>query len=338
MAAHRTVFLPQSTRLTSRAGAIVVVLMIVACLASLPYTAGRPAAPGTIRGQAQRRFERTDLDAALLPPFWAKHAPDERERRDAWEARHGSSRSFIFGTDRLGRDLFIRCLAGGGISLAIGMAGALVAVFIGTTYGAVSGYLGGRADAVMMRIVDILYGLPNILLVVLLAVAVDGLLERQGTSISPAVRQVINVATLLVAIGGVTWLTMARVIRGQVLSLKQQPFMEACRAAGIPLRRQFFVHLLPNLLGPIIVYATLTVPSAILSESFLSFLGVGVKEPLPSWGNLAAGGLSELNTVRARWWLLFWPCLFVGISLLALNFVGEGLRERFDPRRRPARS
>jgi oligopeptide transport system permease protein len=110
--------------------------------------------------------------------------------------------------------------------------------------------------------------------------------------------------------------------------------MESCRAIGVPLRTQFFRHLLPNLLGPIIVYATLTVPQAILSESFLSFLGLGVREPLPSWGNLAADGLSELNVVRARWWLLFWPCLFIGLTLLALNFMGEGLRESFDPKRR----
>jgi len=154
--------------------------------------------------------------------------------------------------------------------------------------------------------------------------------------LSPGSRQIINVATLLVAIGAVTWLTMARVIRGQVLSLKQQPFMEACRATGVPMRDQFIRHLLPNLLGPIIVYATLTVPTAILSESFLSFLGIGVKEPLPSWGNLAADGLNELNIVRSRWWLLLWPCLFVGIALLALNFVGESLREAYDPKRRTA--
>jgi oligopeptide transport system permease protein len=118
-----------------------------------------------------------------------------------------------------------------------------------------------------------------------------------------------------------------------VLSLKAQPFMEACRAMGMGPMRQFTRHLLPNLLGPIIVYATLTVPTAILSESFLSFLGIGVREPLPSWGNLAAAGLSELNVVRARWWLLLWPCLFIAITLLSLNFVGESLREKFDPKR-----
>lgn len=228
----------------------------------------------------------------------------------------------------------MRCLAGGGISLTIGLAAALVAVLIGTTYGTVSGYFGGRVDAIMMRIVDILYGLPNVLLVVLLAVAVDGLLERTGAEPAPAARQIINVATLLIAIGSVIWLTMARVIRGQVLSLKQQAFMEACLATGVPLRQQFLRHLLPNLLGPIIVYATLTVPTAILSESFLSFLGIGVREPLPSWGNLAAAGLNELNIVRSRWWLLLWPCLFIALALLALNSAGEGLREALDPKRR----
>ena len=146
-------------------------------------------------------------------------------------------------------------------------------------------------------------------------------------------RQGINVVTLLVAIGGVSWLTMARVIRGQVMSLKARPFMEACRAIGVGPLRQFTHHLLPNLLGPIIVYATLTIPAAILSESFLSFLGLGVREPLPRGGNLCASGLSELNIVRARWWLLLWPCLFIGVTLLALNFMGEALREKYDPKR-----
>jgi oligopeptide transport system permease protein len=332
----------RSARLTGYMGAAVVAVMFLACLATLPYTLGRvPAAEAAgdaeQLGTLPRRFEATSLDQALLPPFWAHHAPDERARLDAAADAADRPPRHFFGTDRLGRDLFVRCLAGGGISLSIGLTAALVAVFIGTAYGTFSGYVGGRLDAAMMRIVDILYGLPNVLLVVLLAVAVDGIIERAGADLAPGLRQVINVLTLLIAIGGVTWLTMARVIRGQVLSLKQQPFIEACRATGVPLRRQFFVHLLPNLLGPIIVYATLTVPAAILSESFLSFLGIGVKEPLPSWGNLAAAGLNELNIVRSRWWLLLWPCLFIAIALLALNFVGEALREALDPKRRPAR-
>jgi oligopeptide transport system permease protein len=309
-------------------GASIIAVMSLACLLTLPWTLARTGATGP------RRYEATHLERALLPPAWAPHAPDEQRRRE--EARQATGRSprAWLGTDGLGRDLLVRCLAGGGISLGIGLAAAAIAVVIGTFYGTLAGYLGGRADAVLMRIVDILYGLPSILLVVLLAVAADGLLERWGRDVSPGVRQLINVVTLLVAIGGVSWLTMARVIRGQVLSLRQQPFMEATRALGVPLPRQLVRHLLPNLLGPIIVYATLTVPAAILSESFLSFLGIGVREPLPSWGNLAADGLGELNTVRVRWWLLLWPCLFIGITLLALNFVGEALREALDPKRR----
>lgn len=327
-----------SSRAAGWAGAAIVVLMFTACLVTLPYTLGRDTSSVSTHasGTSPRRFEATNLDEALLPPIWAHHADDEQSRLDAVTKAQGATPRHLLGTDRLGRDVFVRCLAGGGISLSIGLAAAFVSVLIGTIYGAISGYVGGRVDAVMMRIVDILYGLPNILLVVLLAVAVDGLTERFEADLSPGTRQVINVLTLLVAIGGVTWLTMTRVIRGQVLSLKKLPFMEACRATGVPLRLQFMRHLLPNLLGPIIVYATLTVPAAILSESFLSFLGIGVKEPLPSWGNLAASGLNELNIVRSRWWLLWWPCLFIGVALLALNFVGEGLREALDPKRRLA--
>ena len=162
----------------------------------------------------------------------------------------------------------------------------------------------------------------------------EAALDRFGTGeLSAGTLALINVLTLLVAIGGVSWLTMSRVIRGQVLSLKAQPFVEAARAMGTPTPRIFVRHLLPNLLGPIIVYATLTVPQAILQESFLSFLGIGVKPPLPSWGNLAADGLSELNTFRSNWWLLLFPCVLLASTLLAMNFVGEGLREAFDPKR-----
>lgn len=157
--------------------------------------------------------------------------------------------------------------------------------------------------------------------------------ETLGTGeLTAAQSQVVNLVTLLVAIGGVSWLTMARVIRGQVLSLKAQPFMEAARAIGVPVRRQFLRHLLPNLVGPIMVYATLMVPQAILQESFLSFLGIGVRPPLPSWGNLAADALGELNQVRSHWWLLVFPCVLLGVTLLSLNFVGEAVREALDPR------
>jgi oligopeptide transport system permease protein len=310
-------------------GAVVLAIMMAACLASLPYTLGSSDPNG-----GRPRYAATNPEVAMLPPFWAPHALDEREKLQELAERGEEIPRSALGTDRLGRSLLARCLAGGTISLTVGLAAAAIAVIIGTLYGTIAGACGGRIDAFMMRIVDVLFGLPYILLVVLLAVAVNGLVEAGEASKSALriSREALNLLTLLVAIGGVSWLTMARVIRGQVLSLKQQPFMEACRAIGMPLHRQFSRHLLPNLLGPIIAYATLTVPAAILSESFLSFLGIGIQEPLPSWGNLAAAGLSELNMVRVRWWVLLWPCLFIAMTLLALNFVGEGLRERFDPR------
>jgi oligopeptide transport system permease protein len=343
-------------------GAAILIIMLGACLGSLPWTMGRigqPLAPGSAGGSATRstessqprRFEAQDSQLSLLPPFWAHHTAEERQRVEKIARDRGSTPRPIFGTDRLGRDVFVRCLAGGAISLCVGLSAAVISVFIGTMWGTIAAARGGMTDAFMMRTVDVFFGLPTILLVVLLAVAVNGMMENVSAGSGEVSgswlkqwwlarvhwmqnhKDVVNIVTLFVAIGGVSWLTMARVIRGQVLSLKAQPFMEACRAIGVSPLRQFTRHLLPNLLGPIIVYATLTVPTAILSESFLSFLGIGVREPLPSWGNLAATGLSELNIVRARWWLLLWPCLFIAVTLLALNFVGESLRERFDPKR-----
>ena len=166
-----------------------------------------------------------------------------------------------------------------------------------------------------------------------LGAARDEALARVGSGeLSTETRNFVNVGTLLVAIGGVSWLTMARVIRGQVLSLKTRPFIEAARAIGVPPVRLFVRHLLPNLTGPIVVYATLAVPQAILQESFLSFLGIGVKPPLPSWGNLAADGLSELNPYQSNWWLLLFPCVLLAVTLVALNFIGEGLKAALDPR------
>jgi ABC-type dipeptide/oligopeptide/nickel transport system permease subunit len=195
-------------------------------------------------------------------------------------------------------------------------------------WGALAGYAGGRTDALMMRTVDVLYGLPSILLVVLLSVAAEGIAARLGGGSLP---QGAGILVLFVAIGGTSWLTMSRVIRGQVLSLRAQPFMEACRATGVPAHRQFMRHLLPNLVGPMVVYATLAVPAAILSESFLSFLGIGVREPVPSWGSLASSGLSEVNLVVSRWWLLAAPCAMIAATLVSLNFIGDSLRARYDP-------
>jgi oligopeptide transport system permease protein len=200
----------------------------------------------------------------------------------------------------------------------------------------------------MMRVVDVLYGLPYILLVVLFSMAIGALparLAQTDIALLGSLGQwmnehpmLLNLSALFLAIGGVSWLTLARVIRGQVLSLREQPFIEAARACGAGGGRIFRLHLLPNLIGPIVVYTTLTVPTAVLQESFLSFLGIGVQAPLPSWGNLAATGVEELSIMvlpdaQVRWWLPLWPCLLLGLTLLALNFLGDALRRRLDPRR-----
>ena len=308
-------------------GPLLLALIIGSCFLSLPWSMGNVKVQGGLRP----RYEASNLQLALLPPLWRGLSPEQSQRLEEQRAEGGYVPGLVFGTDRLGRDFFARCLMGGTISLAIGFAAAFLSVVIGTLYGAISGWNGGRIDAVLMRLVDILFGLPYILLVVLLSVAVDGFMQREGAQPSGFMRQGINVLTLLIAIGAVSWLAMARVIRGQVLSLRERPFIEAATAGGIPVHRQLSRHLLPNLMGPVIVYATLAVPAAILSESFLSFLGIGVNEPLPSWGNLASSGLSELNTVESRWWLLLWPCLLIGATLLALNFLGDHLKDRFDP-------
>ncbi len=308
-------------------GIVVLLFVGVGCFATLPWTLGSVEFAGVV----ERRYEAGDLDLNLLPPSLAGFDVAERDRLDEVIEAGGFVPVLTFGTDQLGRGVLARVMLGGAVSLGIGLASALIAVTIGTFLGGIAGFVGGRVDATIMRFVDILYGLPYILLVVLISVAADGVIARLGLDPSSAARQFVNVATLLVAIGGVGWLTTARVIRGQVLSLRSQPFMEACRAQGMGAGRQFFRHLLPNLVGPIVVYGTLAVPAAILSESFLSFLGIGVEEPLPSWGNLASTGLSELNTVRSRWWLLAWPCIFIAITLVSLNLIGDRLKARFDP-------
>ena len=321
--------------LTGRIGAALLGLILAACVASLPWSAGQVKS----RGGSVPRYAAGNLDCALLapgavPPISASATPATAGNAPAAGAASDPAAyvpTTLLGTDRLGRDMLARVLAGGSVSMLVGISAATIAVVVGTLWGAASGWLGGRADALLMRTVDVLYGLPSMLLVVLLAVAVDGALMRLGIERTGAGSQAINVAVLVIAIGATSWLTVARVVRGQVLSLRAQPFMEAARAAGIGPWRQFSRHLLPNLVGPITVYAALAVPAAILSESFLSFLGLGIREPLPSWGNLAASGLNEVNTVRSRWWLPLWPCVLVAVALLSLNFVADAMRDRFDP-------
>jgi ABC-type dipeptide/oligopeptide/nickel transport system permease subunit len=283
-------------------GLIVLTLLVLACFLSIPYTVNH-----------------------------------YRDQMGLQHVREAPSAMFWMGTDTLGRDLLSRFLMGGAISLAIGIASALIAIFIGTTVGILAGYVGGMLDAFLMRVVDVLYGLPYILLVILMRVALaplaKKLLESKVGLQGAAADQWANVIVLLVGIGAVSWLTMARVVRGQVMSLRDLPFIEAARAMGLGNRRILTRHILPNLVGTIVVYGTLTVPNAILSESFLSFLGLGIQDPLPSWGNLASQGVDALNPVHIRWWLIAWPCAGLSVALLCLNFVGDGIRDALDPRR-----
>jgi oligopeptide transport system permease protein len=236
-----------------------------------------------------------------------------------------------FGYDGLGRSILARCLLGGTISLAVGAAAATIAVLLGVSVGLISGYKGGLVDSGLMRCVDVLYGLPYILLVILFKIAFEPVLAKFFSA------QGANLVVLFSAIGLVSWLTMSRVVRGQVLSLRAQPFVEAARAMGLPSRRIFLRHVLPNLVGPITVYATLTVPQAILQESFLSFLGIGITPPMPTWGSLASDAVTSLSPVRFYWWMLVFPCIFLVVTLLCLNFVGDGLRDIVDPKREAAK-
>ena len=256
---------------------VLLVAIFVACFGSWPW--------------AVNVYSRTNYAMAFAGPGW-QHP---------------------LGTDEHGRDCLAQILYGGRISLTVGFLAASVAVCIGTLWGLVAGYAGGRTDAFMMRIVDVLYSLPYILLVVLLTLVFGR-----------------DWRTLFLAIGAVSWLTMARVIRGQVLQLRAMPFIEAARALGLPTRRILLVHLLPNLAGPILVYATLTVPQAILQESFLSFLGIGMPPDYPTWGALAQQ-VTQINSIANDWHLVLPPCVALSMTLLALNFLGDGLRDALDP-------
>ncbi len=283
-------------------------------------------------------YDHQSLDHVRFAPAW--HSPVElddaaaRRLQGNFLGRHlgeFAPGAFGFGGtigfDSLGRSLMFRCVLGGAISITIGLFAALLSVTLGVVWGASAALAGGKTDLVMMRIVDVLYGLPYILLVILLKLALDAPLTRALNNAHLA-----NIVILFVAIGANSWLTMARVIRGQVLSLKEQPFIEAARAYGAGWFRILRRHLLPNLIGPMVVYGSLIVPQAILSESFLSFLGIGIQRPMPTWGSLAAEGLQAVNSVVNYWWLIVFPCGLLSLTLLALNFVGDGLRDAFDPK------
>ncbi|MGB5224327.1 MAG: oligopeptide ABC transporter permease OppC [Arenicellales bacterium] len=220
----------------------------------------------------------------------------------------------IFGTDAIGRDLFVRTLYGGRMSLLIGVIATLVSLFIGITYGATAGYIGGRTDTIMMRIVDILYATPFMFFVILLMVFFGR-----------------NIYLIFIAIGAINWLDMARIVRGQTLSLKRKEFVEAAIACGVSTPRIILRHIVPNLLGIVVVYVTLTIPQVILVESFLSFLGLGVQEPDTSWGALVNEGAQDMEI--APWALLF-PAGFLATTLFCFNFIGDGLRDALDPKDR----
>ena len=238
-----------------------------------------------------------------------------------------------FGTDVHGRDLLSRALYGAQVSILVGIVGAGVSLVIGVLWGAIAGYAGGRVDNVMMRFVDILYSMPSIIFVIVLITILEGVLKTWLTAIgSPGLGKSARLLFLFVGLGAVSWLTMARIVRGQVLSLRQRAFVEASRALGAGPVRILARHIIPNILGIVIVYITLTVPAIILYESFLSYLGLGIQPPMASWGSLIAEGADQMNPIRIYWWLIAFPGGLLVTTLLALNFLGDGLRDAWDVR------
>ena len=236
-----------------------------------------------------------------------------------------------FGTDLHGQDMLYRVLSGARVSLAVGIAGALIAFFIGTAYGLVAGYAGGKTDGAMMRLVEILYAVPRLIILLIAINAFDSRMKIWLAGI-PGLVSYSRIVILILSLGLIEWLTMARIVRGQVLALKSQQFVMAARSLGQSHWKILTRHLLPNLVGVVIVYLTLTVPAVILDESFLSFLGLGIQAPQASWGSLLADGAQAINPVKSYWWLLVMPAATMSLTLLALNFLGDALRDVLDPR------
>lgn len=275
--------------------------------------------------QAARRFRRNRaamasvailaviaLSSIFVPMFWPHGIEDA-----SWEnilAPPGWQSYHWFGTDANGRDLFVRTFYGGRISLTIGVMTTVVALLIGVTYGALAGYAGGRTDGIMMRLVDVLYSLPLLFFIIIL-VTVFGR----------------NIFLVFIAIGAVEWLTMSRIVRGQTLSVKQKEYVESAVAIGLSRAAILRRYIIPNVIGPVIVYVTLLIPTNIVIESYLSFIGLGVQEPLTSWGLLVSQGAGLLDSAP---WLIFFPATFLALTMFCFNFIGDGLRDALDPRDR----
>jgi oligopeptide transport system permease protein len=251
--------------------------------------------------------------AAIFAPLVAPHDFDE-VFWDHISSPPDTAAGFLFGTDGNGRDLFVRTLYGARVSLAVGIAATLVSLVIGVAYGAVAGFVGGKTDELMMRLVDVLYSLPFMFFVIILVVVFGR-----------------HIVLIFVALGAVEWLTMARIVRGQTLSIRRREFVEAAQAAGVRTWRIIARHVVPNVMGPVIVYVTLTVPEVIIIESFLSFLGLGVQEPYTSWGVLISEGAQQMESAS---WMLIFPAAFLAVTLFCFNFIGDGLRDALDPKDR----
>jgi oligopeptide transport system permease protein len=261
----------------------------------------------------------------FLPPSYAEPGPVSFSP-PSWQ--------HPFGTDLNGRDLLYRVLTGGRISMLVGLCGALVSLFIGTAYGLIAGYSGGKIDDSMMRVVDILYSIPRLIFILICINAFNAQLQEFAANLGwDWLVFSSRIAILILALGIIEWLTLSRIVRGQTLALKSRSFVSAAEALGQSHPKILLKHVLPNLLGVILIYLTLTIPAVIIDESFLSFLGLGVQAPAASWGSLLADGAASLNPIFIRWWLVAFPAGAMAVTLLALNFLGDALRDCLDPKR-----
>jgi len=293
--------------------------------------------PGTASRILRRPAARVCLGIVMIVAITAAVGPEffaESYREPGPSQYAPPSWEHPFGTDLNGRDLLYRVLLGARISLIVGLAGAAVSLSFGTAYGLVAGYAGGRADNLMMRLVDIMYSVPRLIFILIFINAFDGHVRDFASRMDW--QWLVNysrIVILVLTLGLIEWLTMARIVRGQVLSLKERQFVHAARALGQSHAKIIIRHLLPNIMPIVIVYLTLTVPAVILDESFLSFLGLGIQPPQASWGSLLSEGAQAINPLKIYWWLLLFPAATMSATLLALNYLGDRLRDTLDPRR-----